>query len=126
MGQQQLLLIVLGVIIVGIAIMLGIILFRQNSIEQKRDVVVNEGISVANSALSYYRKPIAYGGGQGSFLNWVIPPKLANSPNGTFVATVSQDKVIIIGTGNELVSGTDSVKVQFIVTPSGISTTVLN
>ena len=34
MGQQQLLLIVLGVIIVGIAVILGIILFRQNSIDE--------------------------------------------------------------------------------------------
>ncbi len=45
MGQQQLLLIVLGVIIVGIAVILGIVLFRQNSIDQKRDLLINEGMT---------------------------------------------------------------------------------
>jgi hypothetical protein len=126
LGQQQLLLIVLGVIIVGIAIILGIALFKTNSIESKRDVVINEGISVANNALSYYRKPTIFGGGQGSFANWEIPPQMVNSPNGSFTATVSPDKVIMIGTGNELVSGNDSVKVQFTITPSSVETIIIN
>ena len=40
MGQQQLLLIVLGVILVGIAIILGVNLFRANAVESKRNNVI--------------------------------------------------------------------------------------
>jgi len=126
LGQQQLLLIVLGVIVIGIAVLMGILLFRQNAIEEKRDVVINEGISVANNALAYYRKPSIYSGGQNSFAGWEIPPQMVNGPNGSYVATVSPDKVEIIGTGNELVSGTDSVKVKFTVTRTGVQTTIIN
>ena len=41
MGQQQLLLIVLGVIVVGIAVVVGINLFNANSISSDRDGVVS-------------------------------------------------------------------------------------
>lgn len=125
MGQQQLLLIVLGVIIVGIAVILGLAMFRTNSIEQKRDQVINEGISVANNALQYYNKPKTLGGGGYSFNGWSIPNQMKSSPNGSFVENVGPNSVEIIGTGNEMVSGTDSVKVKFVVTKNGIVTTVL-
>jgi hypothetical protein len=42
MGQQQLLLIVLGVIIVGIAVVVGINLFTANAISSNRDGVVSD------------------------------------------------------------------------------------
>lgn len=125
MGQQQLLLIVLGVIVVGIAIMLGIFLFRQNSIDQKRDMLINEGMTVANNALAYYHKPNAYGGGQNTFTGWEIPTQMVNSGNGSFSATVSANSVEITGTGNELVSGSDSVKVKFTVNGTSIQTTII-
>jgi hypothetical protein len=126
MGQQQLLLIVLGVIIVGIAIVLGIAMFRQNSIDQKRDMLINEGITVANNALEYFRKPTTYGGGQNSFTGWKIPTQMVNGPNGSYSATVAADKVEITGTGNELVSGSDSVQVKFIVKPDTVETQIIH
>lgn len=126
MGQQQLLLIVLGVIVVGIAVLLGILLFRQNAIEEKRDAVINEGITVAHNAIQYYNKPKVLGGGGFSFLGWKIPPNLKTSPNGSFLESVNADDVEITGTGNELVSGTDSVKVKFTVTRTGVQTTIIN
>jgi hypothetical protein len=126
LGQQQLLLIVLGVIIVGIAIILGIILFRQNSIDQKRDMLINEGISVCDNAIAYFRKPITYGGGQNSFTGWVIPSQMLTSANGSYSAIVSPNKVEIIGTGNEIVAGTDLVQVKFTVTNDSITTEIIH
>ena len=41
MGQQQLLLVVLGIIIVGIAIAVGMALFRSHSIDEKRNLLMN-------------------------------------------------------------------------------------
>jgi hypothetical protein len=126
MGQQQLLLIVLGVIIVGIAVILGIVLFRQNSIDQKRDLLINEGMTVANNAREFFYKPIPYGGGGYSFTGWQIPPQMVTSANGSYTATVNSDNVEIIGTGNELVSGTDSVEVKFVVTSDNIETIIVH
>jgi hypothetical protein len=126
LGQQQLLLIILGVIIVGIAILLGIVLFRQNSIEHKRDMVINEGMTIANNAMAYYKKPTTLGGGQNSFTGWKIPTQMSSGSNGSYIATVNSDNVEIIGTGNEVVSGTDSVKVKFTVTATSIVTSIIN
>jgi len=124
-GQQQLLLLVLGVIIVGIAIILGIFLFQQNAVENKRDAVINEGLSIAANAQTYYAKPSLLGGGNKSFVGWEIPSQMLNSPNGSFSAIIISDQVKIIGTGNEIVSGSDSVKIEFIVTPTSVQTNVL-
>jgi len=126
MGQQQLLLIVLGVIIVGIAIILGITMFRQNSIDGKRDLLINEGMTVANNAREYFHKPTPYGGGGYHFDGWVIPSQMLTSANGSYTATVNSDNVEIIGTGNELVSGTDLVEVKFIVTSDSIVTIIVH
>lgn len=126
MGQQQLLLIVLGVIIVGIAILLGIAIFRQSSIDQKRDLLINEGLTVANNAREFFHKPKPYGGGGYSFTGWVIPSQMVTSANGSYTATVNPTSVEIIGTGNELVSGTDLVEVQFIVTSDAVETIIIH
>lgn len=77
MGQQQLLLIVLGVIIVGIAIVVGINLFNANAESSAQDSLVSQGTNIGALAQQYYKKPTALGGGGNSF----TPP----SPATTFV-----------------------------------------
>ena len=42
MGQQQLLLIVLGIIIVGLSVIVGINVFTANAVNAKRDNVTND------------------------------------------------------------------------------------
>lgn len=125
-GQQQLLLIVLGIIIVGIAVLLGILLFRQNSIDQKRDMLINEGMTLANNAREYFHKPRTYGGGQYTFTGWEIPSQMLQSANGSYTAVVDPNQVEITGTGNELVSGTDLVEVKFVVTRDSIVTVIVH
>lgn len=127
MGQQQLLLIVLGVIIVGIAVLIGIALFSQNSIEHKRALLINEGLTVANNARNYFSKPKTYGGGENSFLNYQIPNNFQKSPNGTYdISSVTPDKIEITGTGNDIISGNNYVKVKFIVTKDSTITEIIN
>jgi hypothetical protein len=67
MGQQQLLLIVLGVIIVGIAIVVGINLFNANAESSTQDSIVSQGTNIGALAQQYYKKPVALGGGGNSF-----------------------------------------------------------
>jgi hypothetical protein len=67
MGQQQLLLIVLGVIVVGIAVVVGINLFNANAESATQDSLVSQGTSLGAIAQQYYKKPVAMGGGGNSF-----------------------------------------------------------
>jgi len=67
MGQQQLLLIILGVIIVGIAVAVGITMFTAGARDANRDQVVNDLVNLAARAQQFYRRPSAMGGGQQSF-----------------------------------------------------------
>ena len=67
MGQQQLLLIVLGVIIVGVAIVAGLGLFTAGAEEAAKDEIVAQCLSIGANAQQWYRKPVAMGGGGGAF-----------------------------------------------------------
>ena len=127
MGQQQLLLIVLAIIIVGIAIAVSIQLFRSNAIESKRDVLIEETTSLGLMAIQYFKKPSEMGGGSKSFMGWKIPPQMIMTANGNFMAsTIDPNQVIITGTGSELVTGTDSIKVQTTVTANEIISIIIN
>jgi len=125
-GQQQLLLIILGILVVGVAIFVGINYFRSNAIEAKRNNIINELVNLASIAQQYYMKPRALGGGSRSFTGWSIPVDLLTTANGNFKSTISPDSVILIGTGNEVVTNNDSVKVRMSVGPMSCKTTIMN
>ena len=126
MGQQQLLLIVLALIIVGIAIAISVELFRANAIEDKRDILIEETSSLADLAIQYYKKPREMGGGGKSFLGWTIPSSMVQTYNGNFMtASITQAQVIITGTGTEVVTGTDSIKVETYVSGTEYHTIII-
>lgn len=112
MGQQQLLLIVLGIIVVGIAIAIAMQLFRQNAIDTKRDNLINESANIASIAIAYYKRPVEYGGGGRSFIGWNVPAELTNTANGHYTAVTYRDSAVITGTGNEVITGTDSIQIK--------------
>ena len=126
MGQQQLLLIVLGMIIVGIAVVFSITLFRQKAIDSKRDLLINECGNLAMDAMKYYKKPTDLGGGGNTFVGWSIPGIIVTTATGNYSATIFSDSVLIIGTGNEVVNGTDSVKIQISVYQNNYTTQIIN
>jgi len=127
LGQQQILLIVLAIIIVGVAIAISIQLFRSNAIEAKRDVLIEETTTLGTMALQYFKKPVELGGGGRSFTGWKIPSQMNQTVNGNFmIASVASDEVTITGTGSEVVTGNDSIKVETTVRPNEISTIVIN
>ena len=126
MGQQQLLLIVLALIIVGIAIAISISLFRSNAIEGKRDILIEETTSLGAMALQYFKKPEEIGGGGQSFEGFTIPPQMVNTINGNFLtASVQAGQITITGTGSEVVTSGDSIRVQTIVTPEQMYTEII-
>ncbi|MFH1194115.1 MAG: hypothetical protein V1720_00305 [bacterium] len=126
MGQQQLLLIIIGLIIVGVAIILGLSLFKDYAVDAKRNNLINEGINLAAEAQRYYRKPLTLGGGQFKFSGWKIPPAMIVTESGWHKAIVYDDSVEIISTGNEVVTGSDSVQVKVTVLSTSYRTQIIH
>ena len=62
MGQQQLLLLVLGIVLVGLAVVVGIQAFEENQKKANADAMVNDGIRLATAAQAWALKPSAFGG----------------------------------------------------------------
>lgn len=104
MGQQQLILVILGVIIVGIAIAVGTILFKDNAIDQNRSQVRADLGTLAQRARQYYMRPQYLGGGGRSFAALTVETGIAtlassaytNNKNGVY-------SVKTAGTATELV-----------------------
>ncbi len=127
MGQQQLLLIVLGVVIVGIAVIVGINIFVVSSSQANRDAAISDLTNLASSAQQFYRKPTASGGGGKTFTGWVIPSNADTTANGTYAAVVAAQTVTLIATGIEKGNnGTSGVKVTMVVGPERILSTTIN
>ena len=105
MGQQQLLLIVLGVIIVGIAVVVGIQMFGSSAAQANYDAVVNDLQNIGASAQAWYKKPTTMGGGGRSFAD-VTLVKLgwpASNNNGSYsiTGTPTAASFVIQGVGVE-------------------------
>jgi hypothetical protein len=84
MGQQQLLLIVLGVIVVGIAVVAGMSLFQANKESAIKDELVNQNTAIAALAQAYWAKPSSMAGGNQSFVGFVLPSKMDSTTNGVY------------------------------------------
>lgn len=121
MGQQQLLLIILGVIVVGIAVAVGITMFTDNAISANRDAVTNDLVNLAARAQQFYRRPTALGGGGNSFVGLTADAaglrKLTNreqNANGTYSITTAGTAtgVVLQGVGTEVVDGTNNVTME--------------
>ncbi len=67
MGQQQLLLVILVTIIVGIATVVAINTFGSASDNANLDAVRQDVVQFASSAQGYFKKPTMLGGGGNSF-----------------------------------------------------------
>jgi hypothetical protein len=102
MGQQQLLLIILGVIIVGIAIAIGLQLFQAGSIDANQDAMISDVMNIAAHADQWRIRPVTMGGGDGVFTNYEAPDRLRLTAN-------------VDATGYEVDAGTD------VITISGVS-----
>jgi len=113
MGQQQLLLIILGVIVVGIAVAVGITMFSDNAVSANRDAVSNDLVNLAARAQQFYRRPQALGGGGNSFvlltadddgLKKLTNMALGKNANGVYsisaAGTLNDVKIQGVGTEN--------------------------
>ena len=63
MGQQQLLLLVLGIVIVGIAVVAGITAFSEGKTKADRDAASADAMRIVSDVQAWKLKPTAFGGG---------------------------------------------------------------
>ena len=110
MGQQQLLLIVLGVIIVGIAVAVGITQFSEQSASANLNAVSSDLQMLAARAHQYFLTPERLGGGGNSFVGLTADDagllKLTSDPtndNGTMevMTAGTATAVVLKGVGVE-------------------------
>lgn len=132
MGQQQLLLIVLGVIIVGIAVVVGINLFNANAEESAKDTVVSEATNLGAMAQQYFKKPVALGGGGNTFVGFgatsgnphqVVPANLTTTQSAVYTFSNASATGITI-TGTPVASSGYTWTVVCTVTPTSITSAV--
>lgn len=147
MGQQQLLLIILSVIIVGIAIAVGINMFQTNAVDSNRQAVIGDVMNLGAKAHRYFRTPQSLAGGGQTFNGFFLTSRENTNANGQFAlsttepsgtsnvtagtdsitGTTSTSHIYIVASGVEIGNdNTNYVKVFADVTGSGVTTTVLN
>lgn len=113
MGQQQLLLVLLGIILVGIAIAVGISVFEAQSVRSNLDGMINDFNHIAASAYQFRGRPVAMNGGQGDYTNFVIPTNLSSSSNATYVIlSQSTNEIVFHGTSAQDPSNTIEVRID--------------
>jgi hypothetical protein len=114
MGQQQLLLIVLGIIIIGLSIAVGISVAATSSVQANRDGVLSDLQNLSALARQHYIRPVVLGGGGYTFREFVIPDELDTTGNGIYqIDRLNRrgDELRILGIGREIGNdGTDPIR----------------
>ena len=117
MGTQQILLVVLGVIIVGVAIAVGIQMFGDQSFTSNKSMLASDAQAFATLAIQWYKAPVSHGGmsvntpnesdlsGAAGFLGWELvegKPSTTND-NGSFELSLANednlDYLVLTGRG---------------------------
>lgn len=128
MGQTQLLLVILGVLLVGVAIYVGFSMFQQNAAESNRSAVIKDLQGFAAQAQVYYRKSISQAGGGKSFEGITIAmvcPAEANENARYSIQSVASNECVILGVGMAM-SDDDSVRVRIRVSEARNVIEILN
>ena len=112
MGQQQLLLIILGVIIVGIAIAVGLSLFSAQSVQANKDAITNDLNNLAANAYQFRIRPSSMGGGNNSYAGYTIPSKLRTNENASYSISTAGSATGISFMGTSIQNSTNTVSVS--------------
>ncbi|MFQ5822662.1 MAG: hypothetical protein ACE5JB_01250 [bacterium] len=104
MGQQQLLLLVLSAIIVGVSVVIGINMFSQSAGQANQDAVLQDIMTISSRAQEWYRKPTLLGGGGRTFVGMTLADLNFVTPNNNGSYTLSGlqvDQFTVTGLGLE-------------------------
>lgn len=139
MGYQQILMLVLGVIIIGLSVVVGLTMFTQQMTNINRQSIISDMNIFAGVANAYYKSPANYGGGNRVWdvdkmgvwfgYNYDATNNSISNDNGTYIFSADGDVLTVVGTGTQI--GNDgSENVQAILQLTGqngeIVTTIIN
>ena len=124
MGQQQLLLLVLGAIIVGVAIVVGVNMFSTSATNANRDAVLQDCMTLATRAQQWYRTPTILGGGGRDFTNIDVGdikfPSSNENASSFAINGDAADQATITATGREPQANPGTVTI--VIVPDSIRT----
>lgn len=127
MGTQQLLILLLSVIIVGLTIYMSYNLIHNYLQTSNREELITVLNTLCISAQQYYKKPKEHGGGGGSFLGWTLPKQYQNYESGEIRVVVRDDKVNFNALGTQTgLDDENKVSVDAIVDSKKIRLLVVN
>lgn len=108
MSQQQLLLIVLGIVIIGVAIYIGLLMFASSHASTNKETIVADLQELGTDAYSYIYRPAIMGGGGGTYAHYVISDKGPWGPendNAVYSITTQTATVISFLATSKVVEG---------------------
>ncbi len=98
MGQSQLLIIGVSVLLIGIAILVGVGYFHSSDTDANKKAMINDINQIAHASAIYYSRPPALQGGNNSFLGFEIPAGFRSNLNGEYVTlAVSPSSIQVLG-----------------------------
>jgi len=113
MGQQQLLFVILGIIVIGIAIAAGISMFESQNVLTNRDSIISDLNELAANVYQFRGKLRTMGGGQGDYSTYTIPSMMATNVNATYsVQSASVNSLSILAVSVENPSNTVFVTID--------------
>lgn len=125
MGMQQIILIVLTVIIVGISIVVGFAMYKEHAQNANRIAVLHDINKLIASAIAYHKTPLNQGGGGNNFdvgglyMSWSLPmstgsPQYCLTENGGIRVAVSNtgQRLVFNAYGTEI--GNDGTSVVMV------------
>ncbi len=137
MGNQQILLIILGMIIVGISISVAIILVNENAVTSNKDALAADLLNISVKAQQYYNTPASMAGGAHTYIGLtanaagmarLVSTELSNNGNGVYsirtAGTVSQ--VVLEAVGNAEMSDGTYPTLSCIVRPGNATVLIEN
>jgi len=98
MGTQQILLVILGVIMVGVAIAVGMAMFSPTLAETNKDAIVNDLMNISQYAYRYKLTPVPFGGGGRVYTGFTIPEKLNQTEYAVYEADPSNQSCTFTAT----------------------------
>lgn len=127
MGSQQLLLILVGVIVVGLMVIAGFSVVRTYYETTNRDQLISTLNDLALLAQQHFKKPVAQGGGGGVYTRFTIPRQMRTTAAGNFSVSVRANRVDFTATGKEIGrNGRTVVRVTARADQNGIRFTITN
>lgn len=100
MGQQQLIIIVLIALLVGLSVSVGLRYMSANNQSREVDLIMQQMNTIVGEAKQYALKPRSLAGGEGSFHGFIPDNILLNTDRVRISFTVGSDWILMQGYGS--------------------------